>query len=60
VTWCGAKTIAWELAGYRGNTEAPVTQKQYRVLETADDGSLVVAPITASAGSKGGRPSAAA
>ena len=49
-----AKTIAWELAGYRGNTEAPVTQKQYRVLETADDGSLVVAPILTSAGSKGG------
>jgi conjugative relaxase-like TrwC/TraI family protein len=46
-----AKTIAWELAGYRGNTEAPVTQKQYRVLQTHDDGSMIVAPINTTHGS---------
>jgi conjugative relaxase-like TrwC/TraI family protein len=35
----------WELHGVDGNRTCPVNRKQYRVLETRSDGSLVVAPI---------------
>ena len=35
----------WELRGIDGNRSCPVNRKQYRVLETRDDGGLVVAPI---------------
>ena len=34
------------LAGYAGNTHEPINREQYRVLNTLDDGGLVVAPIT--------------
>ena len=49
-----ARRLAWELVGYEGNTAAPITQEQYRVLETRADGSMVVAPIRTTAGSEGG------
>jgi len=35
----------WELRGYAGNRSCPINRQQYRVLETGDDGGLVVAPI---------------
>ena len=35
----------WELRGYAGNRRCPINREQYRVLETRDDGGLVVAPI---------------
>ncbi|HEY2203332.1 MAG TPA: TrwC relaxase, partial [Pseudonocardia sp.] len=59
-TWAGvgdlvrARRLAWELLGYQGNTAAPITQEQYRVLETREDGSMVVAPIRTTAGTPHG------
>jgi len=35
----------WELRGYAGNRSCPVNREQYRVLETGEDGGLIVAPI---------------
>jgi conjugative relaxase-like TrwC/TraI family protein len=35
----------WELRGVQGNRGCPVNREQYRVLETREDGSMVVAPI---------------
>jgi conjugative relaxase-like TrwC/TraI family protein len=37
----------WELRGVEGNRRGPVNREQYRVLETRDDGGLIVAPILA-------------
>ena len=37
----------WELRGVNGNRRGPVNREQYRVLETGDDGGLIVAPILA-------------
>jgi conjugative relaxase-like TrwC/TraI family protein len=45
-----ARRLAWELAGYEGNTRVPTTREQYRVQQIRDDGALVVAPITGRAG----------
>jgi hypothetical protein len=38
---------AWELRGIEGNRRGPINREQYRVLETREDGALVVAPILA-------------
>jgi len=35
----------WELRGYAGNRSCPVNREQYRVLETREDGGLIVAAI---------------
>jgi conjugative relaxase-like TrwC/TraI family protein len=35
----------WELRGVEGNRRGPVNREQYRVLETREDGGLIVAPI---------------
>ena len=41
-----ARLNGWDLAGYDGNTRGPINRECYRVLETREDGGLVVAPIT--------------
>ena len=38
---------AWELRGVEGNRRGPINREQYRVLETREDGGLIVAPILA-------------
>jgi hypothetical protein len=40
-----ASRNGWELAGFEGNREAPINRKQYRVLDTREDGGLVVARV---------------
>src|SRR5699024_9725797 len=40
-----ARRNQWDLAGVGGNRRGPINREQYRVLETRDDGGLVVAPI---------------
>ncbi len=50
-----ARRLAWELAGYAGNPRGPITREQYRVLDVRDDGSVVVAPITAGTDGAPGR-----
>ncbi|GAA3537314.1 hypothetical protein GCM10022222_21250 [Amycolatopsis ultiminotia] len=40
-----ARRNGWDLAGVEGNREVPINRKQYRVLDTRDDGGLVVAPV---------------
>jgi conjugative relaxase-like TrwC/TraI family protein len=40
-----ARRNGWQLAGVLGNRRGPINREQYRVLETRDDGGLVVAPI---------------
>ena len=35
----------WELRGVHGNRSCPINREQYRVLDTREDGGLVVAPI---------------
>jgi hypothetical protein len=37
----------WELRGVHGNRRGPVNREQYRVVETRDDGGLIVAQILA-------------
>jgi conjugative relaxase-like TrwC/TraI family protein len=37
----------WELRGVEGNRRGPINREQYRVLETREDGGLVVAAILA-------------
>ncbi|PKV99594.1 conjugative relaxase-like TrwC/TraI family protein [Amycolatopsis echigonensis] len=50
-TWAGvgdlvqARFNGWDLAGVEGNREVPVNRKQYRVLETREDGGLVAARV---------------
>jgi hypothetical protein len=41
-----ARSNGWELARYEGNARGPINREHYRVLDTLDDGGLVVAPIT--------------
>ncbi len=48
-----ARRLAWELAGYAGNRRGPITREHYRVLDTREDGSIVVAPIVTLAGPYG-------
>ncbi len=48
-----ARRLAWELAGYDGNRRGPITREHYRVLETREDGSMVVAPIVTVAAQDG-------
>ncbi|NKQ54991.1 relaxase domain-containing protein [Amycolatopsis sp. K13G38] len=40
-----ARRNGWDLAGFEGNREVPINRKQYRVLDTRDDGGLVVARV---------------
>jgi len=40
-----ARRIARHLTGYEGNSSGPINRQQYRVLETRDDGGLVVVPV---------------
>jgi hypothetical protein len=50
-TWAGigdlvqARLNGWDLACVEGNERGPVNREQYRVIDTRDDGGLVVAPI---------------
>ncbi|MEC3976245.1 MobF family relaxase [Amycolatopsis sp. H20-H5] len=46
-----ARRIAWNLAGFEGNRRGPINREYYRVLDTREDGGLVVAPV---AGRDGG------
>jgi AAA domain-containing protein/TrwC relaxase len=41
-----ARHNAWDLAGYQGNRRGPRNRETFRVVDTGDDGSLVVTPIT--------------
>ena len=45
-----ARRNAWELAGVHGNRRGPINREQYRVLETLDDGGLIVTPVNAANG----------
>jgi hypothetical protein len=40
-----ARLNGWHLAGYGGNRRGPINREHYRVLETRDDGGVVVAPV---------------
>jgi hypothetical protein len=40
-----ARRNGWHLAGYEGNRRGPINREQYRVIDTREDGGLVVAPI---------------
>ncbi len=40
-----ARRNGWHLAGVDGNTRPPINRETYRVVETRDDGGLIVAPI---------------
>jgi hypothetical protein len=40
-----ARRNGWNLAGFEGNRRGPINREQYRVLETREDGGLVVAPV---------------
>ncbi|GAA3224617.1 hypothetical protein GCM10017691_12760 [Pseudonocardia petroleophila] len=42
-----ARSLAWHLRGFEGNTAAPITRQTYRVIATRADGGLTVAPILA-------------
>lgn len=35
----------WDLAGYEGNQRGPINRENYRVLDTREDGGLIVAPV---------------
>src|SRR5205085_4830213 len=48
-----ARRLAWELTGYAGNRRGPINRETYRVLETRDDGTMVVAPIERTTGPDG-------
>lgn len=45
-----ARRNGWELAGFEGNQRCPINREQYRVLDTREDGGLVVAPVGDRAG----------
>ena len=47
-----ARKNQWDLAGVLGNHRGPINRELYRVLETRDDGGLVVAPITSAQGER--------
>ncbi|UUV34303.1 relaxase domain-containing protein [Amycolatopsis roodepoortensis] len=40
-----ARRNGWHLTGFDGNPEAPINRKQYRVLDTREDGGLIVARV---------------
>lgn len=40
-----ARRNGWELAGWSGNSRAPINRETYRTVETRDDGGLVVEPV---------------
>jgi hypothetical protein len=40
-----ARLNGWSLEGFEGNRRGPINREQYRVLDTRDDGGLVVAPV---------------
>ncbi|MFD5090406.1 MobF family relaxase [Amycolatopsis thailandensis] len=40
-----ARRNGWDLIGFDGNPEAPINRKQYRVLDTIEDGGLIVARV---------------
>ncbi|MQA63401.1 MAG: relaxase domain-containing protein [Actinophytocola sp.] len=40
-----ARLNGWDLAGYEGNQRGPINRETYRVLDTREDGGLVVAPV---------------
>jgi hypothetical protein len=40
-----ARRNGWQLAGVDGNQEVPINRKQYRVLDTREDGGLIVAHV---------------
>ena len=40
-----ARKNQWDLAGVSGNRRGPINRERYRVLDTLDDGGLIVTPI---------------
>src|SRR5205085_2023238 len=42
-----ARRNQWDLAGVEGNRRGPINREHYRVLDTREDGGLMVAPILA-------------
>jgi conjugative relaxase-like TrwC/TraI family protein len=40
-----ARRNQWDLAGVLGNRRGPINREQYRVLETLEDGGLIVTPV---------------
>jgi hypothetical protein len=44
-----ARRNQWDLAGELGNRRGPINREQYRVLETREDGGLIVTPMSGGA-----------
>jgi conjugative relaxase-like TrwC/TraI family protein len=42
----------WDLAGVLGNRRGPINREQYRVLQTLEDGGLIVTPMSGAAGER--------
>ncbi|GAA5026116.1 MobF family relaxase [Actinopolymorpha pittospori] len=42
-----ARQNGWHLANHAGNQRGPINREHYRVLDVAEDGSLIVAPLLA-------------
>jgi len=47
-----ARKNQWDLAGVLGNPRGPINRELYRVVETLDDGGLVVTPVNAAEGER--------
>jgi conjugative relaxase-like TrwC/TraI family protein len=47
-----ARKNQWDLAGVLGNRRGPINREHYRVLDTLDDGGLVVTPIDSAQGER--------
>ena len=45
-----ARKNQWDLAGVLGNRRGPINREQYRVLETLEDGGLIVTPARETSG----------
>ena len=45
-----ARKNQWDLAGMHGNRRGPINREHYQVLETLDDGGLIVTPLKGRAG----------
>ncbi len=45
-----ARKNDWRLAGHYGNRRGPINREQYTVIETLDDGGLIVTPVSSSGG----------
>jgi conjugative relaxase-like TrwC/TraI family protein len=47
-----ARRNQWDLAGVLGNRRGPINREQYRVLDTLEDGGLIVTPMSGATGER--------